>query len=64
MKNPETCQVPCCGATATFHTFPATTANPDEGGMQTCDTHLIEGMSCIDGQPTPEHWRVFVLRPS
>jgi hypothetical protein len=58
----EICQVPGCGALATFHSFPSRAVHPDEGGMQTCDVHLAEGMSCISGQPMPEHWRVFLLK--
>lgn len=56
------CQVSHCGKQATFHSFPANAAHPDENGMQTCDAHLSEGMSNLMGQPTPEHWRVFPLQ--
>lgn len=57
----DICQVPECGKNATFHTFPANAANPDENGMQTCDEHLSQGMSHLVGTSAPEHWRVFPL---
>jgi hypothetical protein len=57
----NTCQVPDCGKLATFHSWPANAAHPDEGGMQTCNEHLVEGMSHLPGHPDPEHWRVFPI---
>lgn len=63
MRTAEVCQVLGCGKLATFHSFPADAVHPDEGGMQTCDEHLSEGMSSIAGQPMPNHWRVFPLAP-
>lgn len=60
----DPCQVSGCVKDATYHSFPANASHPDEGGMQTCDGHLAEGMSTIQGQPTPEHWRVFPIHES
>jgi len=55
------CQVQGCGKPATYHSFPNNARHPDEGGMQTCDGHLNEGMSALAGQPDPEHWLVYSL---
>lgn len=63
-KTVSLCQVVDCGSSATFHSFPCNAVHPDEWGMQTCDDHLSEGMSHLQGQPEPDHWRVFPIAPA
>ncbi len=60
----DICQISECGKSATFHSFPANSVHPDERGMLTCDAHLSEGMSYLEGTSAPEHWRVFPLSPA